>query len=353
MIARRSADGQDDRMASPTFVAADAAWLAHRYDPVGDHVHFVHAPRVVQRAATFLTDENLPGHDRPTVIDRAAALAAAGTPAPLHFVFHSAYCCSTMLARAFDIPGVAFGLKEPVLLNDLSGWRRRGATPAQMSARLGDALTLLARPFAPGEAIIVKPSNVVNALAPAMLALRPGARALLLYAPLRSYLASIADKGLFGRLWVRDLYAKIARDGMPDYGFSPDDVFGQTDLQIAAIGWLAQHRLFAAMVARFGPDRVRTLDSEVLIADPARCMQALAALYRLPLDAAAIAAIVDGEAFTRDSKTGSAFSGQTRITNRETRAARHAEEVDKVAAWAEAVAQAAGQSFALPAPLID
>lgn len=335
--------------ASPA-IAGDPAWLAHRYDPVGDSVHFVHAPRAIQRRATFLTDENLPGHDRPTVIDRRTAVAAAGSAAPLHFVFHSAYCCSTLLARAFDIPGISFGSKEPVLLNDLSGWRRRGATPEQLSSRLDDALALLARPMAPGEAVVVKPSNVVNALAPAMLALRPRANALLLYAPLRSYLASIADKGLWGRLWVRDLYAKLARDGLTDYGFSPDEVFGQTDLQIAAIGWLAQHRLFAAMAARFGAARVRTLDSEILVADPERCLAALGTLYRLPLDAAAVAR---GEAFTRNAKTGGDFVSGTREANREARMSRHAEEVDKVATWAEAVAQSAGQSFALPNALLD
>ncbi len=339
-------------MAPSDTVVAHTDWLAHRYDPVGDQVHFIHAPRDIQRAATFLTDENLPAHANPVAIDRATAVARAGDPAPLHFIFHSADCCSTLLARAFDIPGVSFGLKEPVLLNDLSGWRRRGATPEQMSGRLGDALTLLARPFEAGEAIVIKPSNVVNALAPAMLALRAEARALLLYAPLRSYLASIADKGLWGRLWVRDLYAKLARDGITEYGFSPEEVFGQTDLQIAAIGWLAQHRLFAAMVARFGPARVRTLDSEVLIADPARSIAALAELFALPLDAAAIAEVVRGDAFTRNSKTGASFADGSRAAARETRTARHAEEVDKVATWAEAVAHAAGQSFVLPAPLI-
>jgi hypothetical protein len=339
-------------MASSTSVAADAAWLPHRYDPIGDRVHFVHAPRDVQRRATFLTDENLPGHAKPTVVARAAAVQAAGAAAPLHFIFHSAYCCSTLLARAFDVPGVAFGLKEPVILNDLSGWRRRGAAPDQMSARLGDALTLLARPFTAGEAVIVKPSNVINALAPAMMALRPGARALLLHAPLPDYLASIAEKGLLGRLWVRDLYAKLARDGMTDYGFSPDEVFGQTDLQIAAIGWLAQHRLFAAMVARFGPTRVRTLNSAVLMVNPAQSLKALAALFQLPLDEDAVAAMARGDAFTRHSKTGGGFTGEARAADREARAARHGEEIDKVVVWANAVAHAAGQNLDLPAPLI-
>ena len=337
-------------MPAPAQVAADPDWLAHRYEPVDDMVHFVHAPRSVQRAATFLTDENLPGHSQPEIVSRAQALTAAGPAAPLHFVFHSAYCCSTLLARAFDIPGVAFGLKEPVILNDLSGWRRRGAAPAQLGPRLGDALTLLARPMAAGEAVVVKPSNVVNALAPVMLALRSEARAVLLYAPLRTYLASIADKGLWGRNWVRDLFLKLGRDGLLDFGFASEELFGQTDLQIAALGWLGQHRLFADMAARFG-ERVATLDSEVLIARPAEAMTALTALYRLPLDARQIAGVVD-DAFARDGKTGTAFAVGARAARESERTARHADEIDKVAQWAGAVAGAAGIDLTLPRPLL-
>ena len=48
-------------------IAGDPAWLAHRYDPTADDIHFVEAPRAVHRAATFLTDEYLAGTDRPAV----------------------------------------------------------------------------------------------------------------------------------------------------------------------------------------------------------------------------------------------------------------------------------------------
>ena len=173
-------------------IAADPAWLAHRYDPVAGDVHFIEASREVHRAATFLTDEYLPTVDRPAVIARNAAMAAGHGGAPIHYIFHSAYCCSTLLARAFDIEGVAMGLKEPLILNDLSGWRQRGADAAKLAEVLDSALTLLARPFAPGEAVIVKPSNLINPFAAAMLAMRPQAHALLLHAPLPLYLASIA-----------------------------------------------------------------------------------------------------------------------------------------------------------------
>lgn len=330
-------------------IAGDPAWLPHRYDETRDEIRFVRAPREAHRAATFLTDEYLPGVATPEVLGRAEALAEAAPAGGVHFIFHSAYCCSTLLARAFDIEGVAMGLKEPQILNDLHGWRGRGGQPARVAEVLDGAMRLLARPFAPGEAIVVKPSNLVNAFAPAMLAMRPEAGALLLYAPLRLYLASIAKKGMWGRLWVRELFVKIARDGMLDYGFSPEEIMRQTDLQIAAIGWLGQHRQFAQLASRLGPGRVRTLDSERLIARPAEALAALGVLFGLALNAAAVAV---GPAFTRHSKDGAAFGAEARQAEQLEAAAVHADEVDKVAVWAEAVAAAAGQSLDLPAPLL-
>ena len=332
--------------------ARDAEWLAHRYDPGQDAVHFRHVPRAAHAKATFITDEHLPAGGPPAVFRRGEVVPPA-PPAPLHFIFHSAFCGSTLLARAFDRPGVSMGLKEPVILNDIVGWRHRGGDPNAVGAVLDSALTLLARPFAPGEAVVVKPSNVVSGLALPMMAMRPAAKALLLHAPLRIYLGSVAKKGMDGRLWVRTLFAALMKDGLIRFDYDGAQYFGQTDLQIAAIGWLAQHALFAEMAARF-PDRVRTLDSETLTAEPARVMAALAALYGLPLDAAAVADIVAGPAFTTHSKGGGkAFDHARRAAENAEAASLHADEIETVAVWAEAVAAGAGVPMAPPAPLVD
>ena len=338
-------------MTAPATLIRDPLWFAHRYDPGHDAFQFRHLTRAAHRAATFLTDEYL-GAGAITPLRRADILAARPVTAPLHFIFHSAFCCSTVFARALDVPGVAMGLKEPVLLNDLVGWQHRGGTAAQIAPVLDAGLTLLARPFAPGEAVIVKPSNVTNGLAPGMLTMRPGARALLLHAPLRVYLASIARKGMTGRLWVRELLVKQLREGLHRFGYSGEDYLGQTDLQIAAMGWLAQHALFAHMVAEFG-DRVRTADSEVLMADPARAMAQLAALFELSLDDAAIAAIVAGPAFHTHSKSGDSFGQSQRVAEQRIGASAHADEIEKAAIWAEAVAASAKVPMVLPGTLFD
>jgi hypothetical protein len=334
-----------------TDLIGNPAWLAHRYDPGHDAFHFRWVDRDRHAATTFLTEEALV--DAPGPIPVARADTAPPVTTPLHFIFHSAYCCSTMLARAFDAPGTSMALKEPLLLNDMVGWRRRGGEPARVAEVLDRALALLARPFAPGEAVVVKPSNVVNALAPVILALRPEAKALLLHAPLPAYLRSIAKKDMWGRLWVRELLVGLLKDGLVDLGFDTEGYLGLTDLQVAAVGWLAQHALFARTVARYGPARVATLDSETLVARSRDAMAALVRLYGLSIDPAGIDAIVAGPAFTRHSKLSAEFGAAQRAAEHRNAADLHGDEIIKVVIWAEAAAKAAGIPLTLGARLID
>lgn len=332
-------------------IMADAQWLAHRYDPGHDAFQLRYVPRSRHAQVPFLTDDHL-GERDPLVVQTGEAIENAPPSGPIHFLFHSAFCCSTLLAAAFNVPGVAMGLKEPVVLNDIVGWRHRGAAGPQVARVLDQSLRLLARPFAPGESIIVKPSNLINPLIPAIMTMRSQARALLLHAPLDAYLASIARKGMWGRLWVRDAFAKLAREGMmAPTGVSPDDFLGLTDIQVAAVGWLAQQHQFARLVHQFG-DRVATLDSDTLMHRPFDAMTALARLYDVRLEAEIIAAIVDGPVFARDSKTGAAFDQGQRARDAQRGIDLHREEVEKVGAWARVLADKAGIPLRLAAPLI-
>ncbi|KPF64167.1 hypothetical protein IP88_13970 [alpha proteobacterium AAP81b] len=328
-------------------IARDPLWFPHRFDPGQATVHFRRFDRDTHREATFITDEYLPAGD-PTVIRLADAMAARPAAAPLHFVFHSAFCCSTVLARAFDLPGAAMGLKEPVFLNDLVGWQHRGGSARDIAPVLDAGLTLLARPFGRGEAVVIKPSNVCNGLAPAMLTMRSAARALLLYAPLPVFLGSIAKKEMTGRLWARDLLVKQLRERLHPFGYTTDDYLGQTDLQAAAMTWLAQQALFAHLVATFGP-RVRSLDSDRLMAEPVAAMRALAALYGIALDAEAVVA---GPAFTTHSKSGDRFGSEARAAENAAAATAHRDEIDKVVVWTEAVAKATGVPMTPGNPLL-
>lgn len=323
-------------------------WLAHRYDPAQDAVSFIQVDRGKRTHVPFLTDADI-GDMQPYVVQRAD-VKIPDSASSVRYIFHSAFCCSTLLANAFDRPGLAFSLKEPTILQDLVGWRHRGGDPAQIGAVMGDVIRLLARPFETGEVCVIKPSNVVNGFIPALVGGRGDVRALLLYAPLRIFLGSVAKKGLTGRLWVRDLLAKQLQEGFVDLDFTAQDYFRQTDLQVAAIGWLAQHVMFVKIAATM-PDRVRTLDSEVLLGRPDEAMTALDALFEVSDSAEGRAAVI-ARVFSRNSKTGDAFDASNRQADQAASRSAYRDEIEKVVIWAEKVAEAAGVPMTLPAPLL-
>ena len=327
----------------------DGRWLAHRYDETNDSIQFRFVPREAQQGLTFLIDSEI-GEAPLAVYARAECLAEAGKqelPAP-RMIFHSAYCCSTLLARAFDIPGVSFGLKEPQILNDVAGLQLRRGDPRQVAAAMDIALLLLARPLEAGEANVVKPSNVMNPLIPLVTAMRPDVRGLLLHAPLETFLGSIARKEIEGRAWVRELMWRLIQLGQAGrFGFSDEDLYRQTDLQVGAVGWLAQQALFAEAANHHSG--YRTLDSETLMKRPRECLSALKELFDLNFDPDQAAA---GPAFRTHSKDRSDYSADQRQEERERGRALHAREIEIVLTWAERLAEHAGIPLVLPSPLL-
>lgn len=310
----------------------------HRYDPIQDDIHFIKADRNDHRAAVFLTDEYLKGAKTPRAIKRALATFPDNNTA-LNFIFHSGYCCSTLLARAFDIPGDAMGYKEPTILNDIVGWRARGAPKEALQTSLKDILTLLARPFEGDENIIVKPSSLVNVIAPQIMQTRQSAKAIVLYAPLKDFLASIARKGMWGRLWVRELMSKQLRDKMINLGFQEPDYIRLTDLQAAAVCWLVQQSLFYSMQLQLGADRILALDSQTLLASPKNIMEKVSKHYGLKLNDETLETIVNGPVFTSHSKTNVDFDKSSRESDRSMGQELHADEIEKVFSWAQIIAQ--------------
>lgn len=328
---------------------ADGRWLAHRYDESNDQVQFRFVPRDAQRTMTFLTDSAI--GDAPVVAySRADCLAEAQVLAPPtpRMIFHSAYCCSTLLARAFDVPGISFGLKEPQILNDVVGLQLRRGDPRQVAAATDVSLALLARPLEAGEVNVIKPSNLLNPLIPLVTAMRPDVRGLLLHAPLGVFIASIARKEIEGRAWVRELMWKLINLGQAQrFGLSDEDLYRQTDLQVAAVAWLAQQAIFAG--AAIQHSGFRTLDSETLIARPVECLDALKEHFGLELDPQAVAL---GPAFQTHSKDRTDYSGEQRRKDSERGRDLHAREIAIVMEWAEQLAAHSGIATTLPSPLV-
>jgi hypothetical protein len=337
-------------------LAADFEWIPNRIDTHKEAVHFVRLTREDHRRASFLSDEYIgDGRGRKTLTLAQVTAAAEAAPAGrCHFIFHSAFCCSTLLARAVDVDGRAMGLKEPYLLADLSEAALVSGSTDRVAAMLEPSLRLLARPFSTGEATVVKPSNVANPLIDLLLSMRGEARALFLYSPLPDYLRSIAKKGLWGRSWARNLFASLHRKPEFDAGFSQAQRWAQTDLQVAAMAWLQQQAQFARLLRQQPAGRIATLDSAKLLEDPARTMAAVSALFDLDLSLEQIGSIANGPIFASDSKRhDKSFDASARADEHARVEWAHGEEIGMVVRWAEAVATHVGVPLRLDAPLLS
>ncbi|MGN6155039.1 MAG: hypothetical protein ACTHN4_04815 [Sphingomicrobium sp.] len=332
-------------MTAPTLseVVSNPEWLPHTFDAAGANLTFVDVPEAARRELMFLSDEHFAGnYPKATFPGAAVAAAAAQAPSgPLHCIFHTSFCCSTLFARAVDVPGRSSLLKEPDVLINLANRFIRSDDQANRQ-RLELVLRLLERPFAPGETVIVKPTNFANRLVENILAQRPQSKAVLLYSDVSTFLRSLLKRGMFGRIFGRKLFAKLRSWSPLDFGYGPDELIQLTDVQVTALAWLMQIHHFDAMARAFR-DRVMVIDSATLLADPAAAVDEAQALFGLALDRSQVEAIASGPVFSKHSKyLDRDYDSRARDEEHRAATEAHSEELEMVVKWIEAVAAQIG-----------
>jgi hypothetical protein len=323
-------------------VALDPEWIPHTYDLEGANLVSVLVPPEARSELTFLSDEYFGGNFRKVAFPAPiiAAEASNARQAPIHFIFHTSFCCSTLLANLLEVPKVTSLMKEPDVLINLAN-RLIRSNDRENRERLELVVRLLERPFGSGEKVIVKPSNFGNRLADIILASRPGSRAVLLYSDVETLLLSLVKRGMFGRIFGRRLFNQLRGWSPLDFGYGPSELLEQTDVQIAALAWLMQIHHFDALARSFG-DRVMVVDSATLLSDPVATIQTVEDLFGLGLAPTKVVEIANGPAFSRHSKSAVDYGIEARVQEHNTAASTHSEEIGMVAQWIKAVADQMG-----------
>ncbi|WP_395647418.1 hypothetical protein [Terricaulis sp.] len=316
---------------------ADPTWLPHDYEPRDDTLTFVRLDREAQRRAIYLDQRFLARAPKsmPAPIHELPVDAIAARAQPMHFVFHTSFCASTLMARALDVPGVAMGLKEPaVLLSFADAWAGGRRSPGA-STVLNAALNLLSRPLAPGEINVVKPVNIVNYLIPIFMNWRRDTKAIVMHSTLDAFLRAIARRGLEGRNFARGVHHQLSTAIPLEHGLSAEDMVRMSDLQIAAMAWLMQTAFVSSVVKIFGPERIRLLNGDRFVAEPAPTMSRLSAFFGLAMNDQQISDLVEGPVFREHSKQPMlAFDASSQKAQFENTGTIHFEELNAVRAWA-------------------
>jgi len=293
--------GDDDATAAE--IVGDPDWFVEDYDPQRAVLSFVRAGRDVLGAQPFLDYRwNRKALKRRELsLDAIAAHMSEETPLPrLHFIWHTSFCCSTLLAEALDLPAGNLSLREPLVLVAVADAKRAGRwLNRPMPPRLIEIVfRLLGR--SRGETLTVKPSNFANVLIDDAASLTQG-KALLLYSDLEDFLVSIEKGGEPLRKYARRLLGNIAGDGgatMPP----PQDVFQMSDLEVAALAWHMQIAHLRRAAALLGPERAASLDSAAFLADPKAALSAVDAFFDLGLGETHISRVLTGPLMKRHAK---------------------------------------------------
>lgn len=272
-------------MAAPD--PTDPGWFPLAYEATSGRFEMLRVTLEQLGSASFLDRRGLkvaPGGNQ--VVD-AASISVADLPAP-SFLFHTAFCGSTLLARALHAPPKAVALKEPLILHSLAtaGMRATGDEErARIEGDLSRALSLLSRPWTPGGRVLVKPANQINGWMPRILSASPRSRAVLLYSDLRSFMISCFKKLPASEQRIRWMAQALLHDSQlaSRLGISPNASFNL--VESCALAWYAQMERYGhALREDVGTDRLRSLDFAQVLAAPADTTAACAQWLQLDDD---------------------------------------------------------------------
>ena len=226
------------------------------------------------------------------------------------YIFHTAFCGSTLLARALDAPGCRLLLKEPEILTDLArhAWQD---TDRKYRASVVKTVHRLLSTVAPSNAdLVIKAHNgCLNLISEILLATeaQPNS-AILLFSPLEDFLASVLPDEP-RRQWVRRQLTQFHRSGPPNNVA----ISGLTDGQSAALLWashLDDHR--RAINSGF---HVPVLRSTHFYGDPSSGLLQVSRSLGLGMSPSECDAIAQSTIFAHHSKTGGPYTNSERETD--------------------------------------
>ena len=233
------------------------------------------------------------------------------------FIFHTAFCGSTLIADLLDQPGSVVSIKEPQGIRDLSeikAYYLDWMGLRQLQRMLVAYLTSMAEWAASDHHILIKPSNLANGLAYDLVQETGGSKALLLSCSMKDFLLACLGKD-------RRLLQLISNEAGHWHRNFPHRrsytintaVLKQNPLYGPAVVWHLQ-RLHLEQLRIRMPGRTSDLmDFGNFNADPAAFMKRVAEFLDVSLDTETVIKKLGSHA-----KTGKPFSPEEECLRRDT-----------------------------------
>ncbi|MGD8639275.1 MAG: SEC-C domain-containing protein [Gammaproteobacteria bacterium] len=200
---------------------------------------------------------------------------------PTSYIFHTAFCGSTLMSQALSAVYDSLPVREPEVLGNLLVYLRSNAEPTdEHPGRIQQVLNLLSRRYVPEQPVVVKANDYANPFMPVLLDHQKAVPVLFMYTPFAEFLAGCL-KADNRRQWIKQRFQAVQQ-------FTSQVLSGEEGLQLeddefgkmAAVYWSYNVALFL-QVQRAAPEQIRSLDFNTMLADPLAAVQCTATLFGL------------------------------------------------------------------------
>ncbi len=324
-------------------VLSDPSWFP--WDLRTGSVQFLRVNREILFRSAFL-DQRMAECDRcdrmwiplSTLLKEAAgdnpgSLADRLSP---RFVFHTAFCCSTLLMRSLDAPGRTLALRDPLTLLGLADIKRGFQTlDCDFPAALDFIVGLLARSHDVAEIPLIKPTNVCGNLLRDLQGLQDST-VLVMTGDLEDFVISALKRPQESatRLsWINRRFADAMameaeipvrkdRDGLSWIAFQ------------AALAWMVSRRELCRAFPSIPDSRLAWINAANLIATPAEALLAIRDWFSLPFEDEECERMVTSRVWRFHAKDQNiVYSPDTRSAERKLARRMFADRIDRAMAW--------------------
>lgn len=281
-----------------------------------DRVPYLYAWNFRENAAWFIEMDREDFHNSIFLDQRIAAKQREVTPRPIDtvlgenveerevrkaFIFHTAFCCSTLLARSLDRPGQTMVYREPMTLLQLADLKRGlSGSGHDWNPLLKTTLHHQFYGTAFEDRVLIKPTNLANNLLPDLIRLYPDARFLLLHDELEPFLVSVLKRPAESMTGIQQFLNRFLLDTPPGNQSVVTQARGKLHYQ-AALAWALQKRYLTAVLHEH-PESIRTLCTPKLLEQPAGILTATSAWLGLDFGGGHFADIASSPLWNRNAK---------------------------------------------------
>ncbi|HEY5603719.1 MAG TPA: SEC-C domain-containing protein [Gammaproteobacteria bacterium] len=199
---------------------------------------------------------------------------------PTSYIFHTAFCGSTLMSQALDALFNCLPLREPEVLGNALVYQRSQAATENKQVWLDGVLKLLSRRYAARQAVVVKTNDYANPLIMDVAKSEYQIPVLFMYTPLSDFLSGCL-KANNRREWIAQRYSSVVKL-VPQWLNIPADFSITEDAygKMAAVYWSYNVALYLE-AARDLSIRTRSLDFNSMLAKPAEAVAAAGKLFNL------------------------------------------------------------------------